>query len=256
MARVMTFIDICAGVGGISLGLERAGMICKGQVEIDDNCRKVLERHWPGVPRWTDATAIEPGELPTVDLISGGYPCQPFSCAGLQRAEKDDRHIWPYIFEIVKHKKPSWCLFENVANHIRLGGDTVLSDLESIGYACQPLIIPACAVGAQHRRDRLWILAHADGQRQLFKVKAFGQKHNQGSFKWASGTFDIRADSDEHKPEKGSAGNIRKPDGLPYWLDRVKMMGNAVHPGVVEVIGKAIITAHNEAPTLALEGEI
>lgn len=158
----MTFLDLCAGIGGFSLGLERAGMTCVGQVEIDDYCNRILARHWPHVPRWGDITALDPAELPAVDLIAGGYPCQPFSIAGQRQGVRDDRHLWPHIFEIVSALRPSWCLFENVAGHITLGLDAVLSDLEGLDYTCGPIVIPACAVDAPHRRDRLWILAHTE----------------------------------------------------------------------------------------------
>lgn len=157
----MTFLDLCAGIGGLSLGLTRAGMTCVGQVEIDDYCNKILRRHWPDVRRWRDITTLDPAELPRATLVAGGYPCQPFSVAGQRKGAGDDRHLWPFVFRIVAHHRPAWCLFENVAGHVSLGLDAVCSDLETIGYACGPLVVPACAVDAPHRRDRVWLLAHA-----------------------------------------------------------------------------------------------
>ena len=161
----MRFLDICAGIGGFSLGLEMAGMQCAGQVEIDDWCTRILEKHWPGIPRWRDVKTVDPSGLPAVELVCGGYPCQPFSHAGQRRGQEDDRHIWPYILPLVAARRPAWCLFENVAGHVTLGLDRVLSDLEGIGYASWPLVIPACAVDAPHRRDRVWILAHSESAR-------------------------------------------------------------------------------------------
>lgn len=163
----MTFLDLCAGIGGFTLGLEWAGMNCKGQVEIDDYCTGVLKRHWPHVPKWRDVRecAANPDCLPTVDLIAGGYPCQPFSLAGQRRGTSDDRHLWPEIFTLVRHKQPAWCLFENVVGHVTLGLKQVLSDLESEGYETEGFVIPACAADAPHRRDRFWIIAHAAGKR-------------------------------------------------------------------------------------------
>lgn len=158
----MTFLDLCAGIGGFSLGLEWAGMTCKGQVEIDAHCNRIPEKHWPRVSRWGDIRLLDPACLPAVDLIAGGYPCQPFSHAGKRKGAEDDRHIWPFIRKIVAHIRPSWCLFENVAGHITLGLDAVLSDLESEGYSAVTLDIPACAVDAPHIRRRVWILAHAE----------------------------------------------------------------------------------------------
>ena len=95
----------------------------------------------------------------TIDLICGGYPCQPFSHAGQRRGSEDDRHLWPEVKRLVASIRPRWCLFENVAGHISMGLDEVLSDLESEGYTCWPVVIPACAVDAPHRRDRVWVLA-------------------------------------------------------------------------------------------------
>lgn len=163
----MTFIDLCAGIGGFSLGLEWAGMICEGQVEIDEYCTRVLQKHWPHVQKWGDIKAIVPGTLPTVDLICGGYPCQPFSQAGKRRGADDDRHLWPFISEIVAHIRPAWCLFENVAGHVSLGLDEVLSDMESKGYDAIPLVIPACSVDAPHIRKRVWIVAYSNSARKL-----------------------------------------------------------------------------------------
>ncbi len=156
----MTFLDLCAGIGGLTLGLTRAGMTCVGQVEIDDYCNKILRRHWPDVRRWRDITTLDPAELPRATLVAGGYPCQPFSVAGQRKGARDDRHLWPFVFRIVAYHRPAWCLFENVAGHVSLGLDAVCSDLEGIGYTCGPLVVPACAVDAPHRRDRVWILAN------------------------------------------------------------------------------------------------
>lgn len=141
-------------------------MVCAGQVEIDEHCSQVLARHWPHVPRWRDVRALPYGEMPQVDLIVGGYPCQPFSAAGQRRGADDDRHLWPYCIEAVRRLRPAWTLFENVAGHVSLGLDDVCADLEGEGYTVRPLLIPACAVGAPHRRERVFVLAHAPGRRR------------------------------------------------------------------------------------------
>ena len=149
------------------MGFQRAGLshpvlFC----DIEPWSRQVLAKHWPDVPIAEDVKelASDPGRLvPDCDILTAGYPCQPFSQAGVRRGEEDDRHIWPEIFTIVQAKRPAWCVFENVSGHISLGLDQVLSDLESKGYAVQPFVVPACAVDAPHRRDRVWIIAaHAD----------------------------------------------------------------------------------------------
>jgi len=156
--------DLCSGIGGFSLGFSWSGLsepvlFC----EIDPWCRKVLAKHWPDVPIAEDVKELanDPnGLVPDCDILSCGYPCQPFSQAGVRRGEKDDRHIWPEIFAIVQAKRPTWCVFENVYGHISLGLDQVLSDLEAKGYATRTFVVPACGVDAPHRRYRLWIVGH------------------------------------------------------------------------------------------------
>ena len=113
---------------------------------------------------WSEPDGIA-DERGTVGLITGGYPCQPFSLAGKRLGAEDDRHLWPYIAALVAELRPRYCLFENVAGHITLGLDRVLADLEAIGYTCRPVVVPACALNAPHRRDRVWLMAHADDQR-------------------------------------------------------------------------------------------
>jgi len=139
-------------------------MVCAGQVEIDEHCLDVLARHWPHVPRWRDVRTLPFDEMPQVDLIVGGYPCQPFSAAGKRRGAEDDRHLWPFCIEAIRRLRPAWALFENVAGHVSLGLDNVCADLEGEGYAVRPLLIPACAVGAPHKRERVFVLAHASSR--------------------------------------------------------------------------------------------
>jgi DNA (cytosine-5)-methyltransferase 1 len=168
---MLAHVDLCSGIGGFALGFQRAGLsqpvlFC----DIEPWSRQVLAKHWPDVPIAEDVKelASDPRRLvPDCDILTAGYPCQPFSQAGIRRGEEDDRHIWPEIFTIVETKLPRWCVFENVSGHISLGLDQVLSDLESKGYDVQPFVVPACAVDAPHRRDRVWIIAaHADSQQR------------------------------------------------------------------------------------------
>ena len=163
---MLAHVDLCSGIGGFALGFQWAGLsepvlFC----DIEPWSRQVLAKHWPDVPIAKDVKelASDPARLvPDCDILSCGYPCQPFSQAGIRRGEKDDRHVWPKIFTIVQAKRPRWIVCENVAGHISLGLDQVLSDLEGEGYAIQPFVIPACAVDAPHRRDRVWIVANSD----------------------------------------------------------------------------------------------
>jgi DNA (cytosine-5)-methyltransferase 1 len=135
--------------------------------EYDEKARKVLNKHWPNVPQYNDVRTLtgeqlEKDGIRDIGLICGGYPCQPFSVAGKREGQADDRHLWPEFFRLIQEIRPAWVIAENVAGHINMGLDSVLADLESEGYQQQVFLIPACAVGAYHRRDRVWILAHSD----------------------------------------------------------------------------------------------
>jgi len=159
---MIRILDICSGIGGFSLGLESTGGFdTVAFCEFDDFCRKVLNKHWPDVPIYKDLKEIgnEPERIiQDFDLICGGIPCQPFSVAGKKKGKEDDRHLWPYMYEIIKHKKPTWVIVENVGGFVNVALDDVCLDLEAQGYATQSFIIPACSVEAPHRRDRIWIL--------------------------------------------------------------------------------------------------
>ena len=163
----MKVLDLFSGIGGFSLGLEWAGMETVAFCEYDEKARQVLTKHWPDVPKYTDVRTLTAEKLKNdgitdIELICGGYPCQPFSTAGKRAGAEDDRHLWPEFFRLIKEVRPAWVLCENVAGHISMGLDSVLADLESEGYQQQVFLIPACAVGAHHRRDRIWIVAHSN----------------------------------------------------------------------------------------------
>ena len=160
----MKVLDLFSGIGGFSIGLEKAGFETVAFCEIEDYPRAVLKRHWPDIPIYRDVRELTGEQLRAdgiiPDVIVGGYPCQPFSLAGVRRGEKDDRHLWPEVRRLVNEIRPTWCIFENVAGHITMGLDEVLSDLEAEDYATRPFVIPAAGVDAPHRRDRVWIVAH------------------------------------------------------------------------------------------------
>ena len=140
-----------------------------GQCEWADYPTRVLEKHWPDVPRWRDIRTLtkesfcERTGLRTVDIISGGFPCQPFSKAGQRRGKSDDRYLWPEMLRVIDELRPAWVIGENVANILNLALDDVLSDLESKGYTARAFMVPARGVGAPHQRYRFAIVAHADG---------------------------------------------------------------------------------------------
>lgn len=167
----LTHLSLFSGIGGLDLAAEWAGFRTVGQCEWADYPRAVLEKHWPGLPRWRDIRTLtkesfyEQTGLRTVTVLSGGFPCQPFSTAGKRRGKEDDRYLWPEMLRVIQEIRPRWVVGENVAGIVTLALDTVLSDLESIGYACQAVIIPACAVDAPHRRGRCAIVAYAKSER-------------------------------------------------------------------------------------------
>jgi len=296
----------------MSLGLERAGMETIAFCEIEPYCRRVLAKHWPDVKLYEDIRSLDATTI-TADLVCGGYPCQPFSQAGKRQGENDDRHLWPEMFRIIRECRPSWVLGENVAGHISMGLDSVLSDLESQGYTCQTFVIPACAVNAPHRRDRTWVVGHAEGQRcrETREYSSRSTKRPTGS----SAARQVIADAKlQHgsiamPPRRGGGGNeyskngrIKKnnkapgccapssdtmcigssrsrgakgsiypaskrdrqvdrtindcrwpiepsvgrvANGVPGRVDRLRSLGNAVVPQVVEQIGRAIMVAEN-----------
>ena len=157
-------LDLFSGIGGFSLGLERTGGFeTVAFCEIEEFPRKVLAKHWPDIPIHRDVRKLKGTDIGPVDVICGGYPCQPFSIAGQRRGKEDDRHLWPEFSRLVAELRPAWVIGENVAGHISMGLDDVLSDLEGQGYACRTFVIPACALDAPHRRDRVWTVAYADG---------------------------------------------------------------------------------------------
>ena len=169
----MKVLDLFSGIGGFSLGLERAGMETVAFCEIEDYPVSILNKHWPDIPVARDVRKLtyKNGVLyydekeiyqGTIDIICGGFPCQPFSVAGKQRGIEDDRHLWPEMLRIIKEVRPAWVIGENVAGFIRMALDDVLLDMETEGYAAQSFVIPACAAGAIHRRDRVWIIGCAE----------------------------------------------------------------------------------------------
>ena len=165
---MLRHLDLFSGLGGFSLGLEATGGFeTVAFCDIEKFSRKVLKKHWPNVKQYKDIKEltyeqIKEDTLAPIDIITGGYPCQPFSVAGSQRGEKDKRHLWPDMFRIVKECKPTWVIGENVSGHIKLGLDTVLQDLESEGYSVRAFSISASSIGANHQRERVWIIAHSN----------------------------------------------------------------------------------------------
>ena len=169
----MRVLDLFSGIGGFSLGLERAGMETIAFCETDPYCRQVLQKHWPNVPIHNDIKELDGRQYTgSVELVCGGFPCQPFSVAGKRAGTADDRSLWSEMLRIIREVQPAWVIGENVPGIINMELDQVLSDLESSGYSCQTFDIPACAVDAPHIRHRVWVVAHTKSERHRKRGEA------------------------------------------------------------------------------------
>lgn len=220
----LSVLDLFSGIGGFSLGLERAGLKTMAFCEIEPFCQKILKQHWPNIPVYSDIRELIADELPDrPDVVCGGYPCQPFSVAGKRRGKADHRHLWPEMFRVIKETKPRYVIAENVAGHVKMGLDDVLSDLESENYTPWPFVIPACALDARHRRDRIWIVAHANGQGEHVKpqydegeiMPVMGNAKHDGSLATTiRGKFKetVRGTPERQKPTLKSERAGRQPD--------------------------------------------
>ena len=308
----MTFGELFAGIGGFSLGLERAGMECKWQVEIESYARAVLKKHWPEVPKWEDVRTFPPQGDYSVDLICGGFPCQDISVAGKGAGLAGARSgLWYEFARIIGEIRPRYVLVENVGALLTRGMDAVLGTLSTLGYDAEWHVVPASAVGAPHRRERIWIVAYANdqvesdvpihdkqwrgvpelagcnvadavGQRDAVRRDGSpcsqgvaGRRGDAGGSKRDSGPrcagqagqsacdvpdADRAGRQQQRRPEPVRAEQPAsecggwwsvEPDvgrvahGVSSRVDRLRCLGNAVVPQVVEIIGRAII-AHEE----------
>lgn len=270
-AVAVKFGSLFSGIGGMDLGFERAGMKCAWQVEIDEYATKVLTKHWPDVPKYGDIRDVGKENLETVDLICGGFPCQPFSVAGKQKGEEDDRHLWPEMLRVISELKPAWVLGENVPGIIPIFLDQAIDDLEAEGYTCEAFVLPAYAVDAPHQRYRLFIVAYSERVRCLQREKpTSGQQwtaaqresdsrciqpssvsnpNSKGLEEWSRENTSGEGQNNGAEfgrdarwlPEPGVG---RVAHGVPNRVDRLRGLGNAVVPQVAEFIGEIIMTAN------------
>ncbi len=297
--------SLFSGIGGMDLGLERTGaMRVVWQVEKDPWCRRVLAKHWPDVPRYEDVTTLTGEELAPVDLMCGGFPCQPVSSAGKQKGTDDDRWLWPHFARLLGILRPRYALVENVPGLFTANGGhafgEVIGDLADLGYDAEWSVLSAADVGAPHLRKRVWIVAHADSeglQGMRGKRSDAGRENTSGyagsgsvavadagcqserpTGRGSGGQCDdnattgIGAAAPDGSPDRrasladgDSEGDARRifdgpirgqwepePDvgrvahGVPQRVDRLRGLGNAVVPQVVEWIGQRLVTAFPE----------
>ena len=156
-----THLDLFSGIGGFALAAKWNGYRTVGFCDNEPYAQAVLKKHWPDVPCHKDIREVR-GELYAgITLLTGGFPCQPFSVAGKQGGKDDDRYLWPEMLRVIREARPTWIIGENVAGIVNMALDQVHTDLEAEGYEVESIIIPACAVDAPHRRNRVWIVAHS-----------------------------------------------------------------------------------------------
>lgn len=245
--------SLFSGIGGLDLGLERAGMEIVWQVEFDLYCQKVLARHWPGVPRYGDIKTVDFTRVEQPDLICGGFPCQPVSCAGKRQGDADAQWLWPEFYRAICEAQPRWVLVENVpgllsAQNGRLFGG-ILRDLARSGYDAEWDLLPAAAFGAIHERFRLFLVAHHDGKGLEKCRNIFSQiiaSHETSSKNKPTIRFTHLAYSQYLAKARNwpcESLFLRKCHGLSGRIHQIKALGNAVVPQVAEWIGKRIMEA-------------
>jgi DNA (cytosine-5)-methyltransferase 1 len=228
----VNFLSLFSGIGGLDLGLDRAGMTCVGQVEIDPFCQRVLARHWPEVPRHDDVrTAVQwwwSAPRSRVDVIAGGFPCQDVSDAGDRAGIEGQRSgLWTHFAAAVRDLRPAHVIVENTPGLLARGMGRVIGDLAGLGYDTEWDCVPAAAVGAPQLRARIWILAHTRGERDEAPdglCPGWPEPRVRGG--WMA-TPEVR----------------RVADGVPARMVRPELhaLGNAVVPQVAEHIGRLVM---------------
>lgn len=252
----MNVLSLFSGVGGLELGLERAGMTVVGQVEIDPFCRTVLAKHWPEVPKHDDVRSAvswwrSQSRLP-VDVVAGGVPCQPASRAGHQKHTGDARWLWPECISVIRELRPSFAILENVTGLLdRDGGfGDVLGGLAEIGYDTEWDCLPAAAFGAPHQRDRVFAVAYPAGERRQEILAAHGESGQgvlaQEAKDWGG---DLRRGASGRVRLVPDAGLLGMVDGPASELDaaRLRAIGNAVVPAVGEYVGRLVMASERAA---------
>ena len=236
----MRVLDLFSGIGGFSLGLERAGMTTVAFCEFDKACQKVLKKHWPDTPIYDDVRILDGTNLQgTVDVICGGFPCQDISFAGKGAGLEGKRSgLWWEFYRLIKEIEPSYVIAENVSALRSRGLDKILGSLNEIGYDAEWHCIPASAVGAPHQRDRIWIVAYPNTSRYAaYKNDTYADGATIIKKREIQSFFEsCRQSWWSIEPNVGRVAN-----GIPRRLHRLRQLGNAVVPQIPELIGRAIM---------------
>jgi DNA (cytosine-5)-methyltransferase 1 len=241
----MTYGSLFSGIGGMDLGLDRAGLECRWQVEISPFGRRVLAKHWPDVPKHDDVKTFPPNEGDwSVDLITGGFPCQDVSLAGKRAGIDGGRSgLWAEYKRIILAIRPRYVLVENTPGLLSSGFGRVLGDLASLGFDAEWDCFPASAFGAYHERDRVFILAYrprVDGHsRRLLETSREGRASLQ-SRRLSCMAVATRAERSNQRLER-EPRLARLVDGVPDRTHRLERLGNAIFPDVTEWIGHRLM---------------
>lgn len=253
----MKSLELFAGIGGIALAEQMAGIEVAGLCEFADYPRRILRKNFPKIPLFKDVTKLDRSTLETggvepdsIELISGGFPCQPFSIAGERQGTDDDRDLWPEMFRIITDIRPTWVVGENVANFANMELDRTLFNLESIGYEARTFVLPACAVGAFHQRKRTFIVANSnskrwesmDSSKQSGRLREFAKSFENQAWQTRGYNPNDVLSAGARKITSGSGRVQRNDDGLSEGVDRLKALGNAVVPQQVLPIFQSIMS--------------
>ena len=254
----LTHVDLFSGIGGFSLAAEWAGFRTVAFCEIDDYCQKVLKRHWPEAPcvpdirdfKWpladTPCTGGGRGKesqcegektsLGSITLLTGGFPCQPFSCAGKRRGTADDRYLWPEMLRVIQEAQPDWVIGENVTNIVKMALDDVIADLETINYTVQPFDISADSANLPTLERHIWIIATTNSQRSQGSI---GNALSKQSGISPELPRDYQRITDRWSISSSRVCGVG--EGIPNRVDRLKSLGNAIVPHVAAEIMRGII---------------
>lgn len=249
----MKKLSLFSGIGGIDLAAKWAGMETVAFCEREEFTQKVLQKNFPGVPIYDDVCILtkerlEQDGIGTIDLISGGYPCQPFSLAGKRKGADDERYLWGEFFRLVQEIRPTWVLGENVYGHVHNGLDVVIGDLESEGYEVWAVVLQASDVGAPHKRERIFVVAFNADSKSSLQEDTFAYAERISRDTWQSITWKHWREVSELHREVPEPGICRMDDGISAKLDKSRLiaLGNAVVPQQIYPI-LATIKAVNES---------